>query len=144
MGNNYFRKPTPDEIAESSNEINKLKFGDGFTSKKRKQPLLTGIKTDSPIILHAHHKYYIYGVVPWDYPLDAMESLCHTCHSNIHGREIIPVYADRTLSKKEILTPCTRCNGTGFLKQFLHVENGICFRCLGTKFEETISQNSDS
>lgn len=27
---------------------------------------------------------------------------------------------------------CVRCNGTGYLPQFKHVENGICFKCRGS------------
>lgn len=26
---------------------------------------------------------------------------------------------------------CSRCNGSGYLPQYEHVENGICFRCWG-------------
>ena len=27
---------------------------------------------------------------------------------------------------------CPKCNGSGYLKGFTHVENGICFCCLGS------------
>lgn len=27
---------------------------------------------------------------------------------------------------------CPRCNGTGYLSQFRHVEQGRCFRCQGS------------
>lgn len=29
--------------------------------------------------------------------------------------------------------PCDRCNGTGYLMQFRHIEGGICFKCRGKK-----------
>jgi hypothetical protein len=33
--------------------------------------------------LHIHHKYYEYGKDPWDYPLDALVTLCDSCHKTI-------------------------------------------------------------
>ena len=32
-----------------------------------------------------------------------------------------------------LLQWCDRCNGTGFLPQYQHIQNGICFKCRGTK-----------
>ena len=28
---------------------------------------------------------------------------------------------------------CPRCGGTGYLPQYRHIENGICFKCRGAK-----------
>ena len=28
--------------------------------------------------------------------------------------------------------PCTKCPGTGYIEQYAHVENGLCFKCNGT------------
>lgn len=28
--------------------------------------------------------------------------------------------------------PCNKCPGTGYLEQYAHVENGLCFRCNGS------------
>jgi len=30
--------------------------------------------------LHVHHKYYRRGADPWDYPDDALKTLCEDCH----------------------------------------------------------------
>ena len=30
--------------------------------------------------LHIHHKFYIFGVEPWDYSDDILETLCVDCH----------------------------------------------------------------
>jgi hypothetical protein len=30
--------------------------------------------------LHVHHKYYVPKTDPWDYPLDALMTLCPECH----------------------------------------------------------------
>ncbi len=30
--------------------------------------------------LQVHHKYYLRGKEPWDYPMDALQTLCEHCH----------------------------------------------------------------
>lgn len=32
---------------------------------------------------------------------------------------------------------CNRCNGKGILPHYMHVANGVCFRCLGTGYDAT-------
>ena len=36
---------------------------------------------------------------------------------------------------------CIRCNGNGYLPQFMHVEAGVCFRCRGKKTNRWIARN---
>ena len=36
---------------------------------------------DSENTLHVHHRYYEQGNDPWDYPLEALVTLCATCHA---------------------------------------------------------------
>lgn len=33
--------------------------------------------------------------------------------------------------KAEKNETCNRCNGSGYLRQFNHVEGGVCFKCRG-------------
>jgi len=40
--------------------------------------------------LQVHHKKYIAGKAPWEYPLELCETLCKRCHAAEHG-EIPPV-----------------------------------------------------
>ena len=35
-------------------------------------------------------------------------------------------------------TPCVRCNGMGYFPEYKKIENGICFRCRGARYEELI------
>lgn len=35
---------------------------------------------DTEQTLHVHHKYYTYGVEPWDYEDELLETLCVICH----------------------------------------------------------------
>ena len=37
------------------------------------------------LTLHVHHKYYKLGADPWDYPDDALQTLCEPCHDNEHS-----------------------------------------------------------
>lgn len=38
--------------------------------------------------LHVHHREYIEGRLPWEYPLSSLETLCARCHAAEHG--IVP------------------------------------------------------
>jgi hypothetical protein len=46
-----------------------------------------------------------------------------------------PIIMKRKLNFKNDLflesRVCTRCNGTGYLPQFKHIEGGVCFKCRG-------------
>lgn len=39
-------------------------------------------------VLQVHHKSYLTGLQPWEYPLQMCETLCKGCHAETHG--IIP------------------------------------------------------
>jgi len=113
---------------------------------KRIQILLTenftcrDCKTKSTL-LHIHHEYYLQDKLPWDIELDALTPLCFNCHKKRHENKKIPVYklnsTIKTLVSHE--TPyCSRCGGTGYLPQFSHVENGICFKCRGNLINASV------
>ena len=36
---------------------------------------------DNQTTLHVHHRYYISKKEPWEYPLEALTTLCHECHT---------------------------------------------------------------
>ena len=44
------------------------------------------------VTLHVHHKAYIQGHKPWEYPYDMCQTLCAGCHAIEHGK--IPPKAD--------------------------------------------------
>lgn len=50
---------------------------------------------DNEATLNVHHKYYIWKADPWDYPDDALITLCEECHSN--ERESLPVQEKRLI-----------------------------------------------
>jgi len=35
---------------------------------------------DTELTLNVHHKYYLKGCDPWEYPLEALVALCEDCH----------------------------------------------------------------
>lgn len=80
--------------------------------------------------LNIHHTYYIKGRKPWEYDKDVLVSLCENCHKKRHETSSVPYYdTDKRLIGN--LVTCDRCGGSGYLPQYSHVENGICFKCGG-------------
>lgn len=81
-------------------------------------------------ILNVHHNKYILGREPWDYDNCDLMTLCSHCHKNIHDAEKIPVYS-QSGNKLMSIETCSRCGGFGYIPQFSHVQDGICFDCWG-------------
>jgi len=109
-----------------------------FIRNKTKFVLIPTLNYKS-LKLHVHHKCYIQGYLPWEYDDKDLITLCEECHFKTHTIDSIPTY--RNIEGKLInfkFTPCERCNGKGYLSQFWYIENGICFRCVGMKFEEFV------
>ena len=80
--------------------------------------------------LNVHHRYYTIGSKPWEYSNDALVTLCQDCHSKRHKDAKVPLYTPEHQLIKHLI-PCSRCGGSGYLPQYNHVENGICFKCGG-------------
>ena len=93
-----------------------------------------------PIILHVHHKYYVQGKLAWEYPNEALLSLCQTCHQELHNNTIIKVYENEKMDSEMQLTTCKKCNGSGYISKYHYFKDGICFSCMGYKFEELIKR----
>lgn len=110
----------------------KILVRDGFTCRD------CGEISDS---LHVHHIYYLKDKLPWEIDDLALLSLCKRCHVKRHENDNIYTYKE--LGSKLVLAKnhfynCPRCNGSGFLSQFKHVEDGICFLCFGNFIPKTI------
>jgi len=86
--------------------------------------------------LNVHHKFYQKGNMPWEYEDEAFVTLCGACHQKTHEEETIYLYNEN--GKKIILTPCDRCDGTGEKPEYHYVQNGICFKCRGSRFIEEL------
>lgn len=106
--------------------------------------VMTPYLSETPIFLNVHHKHYIIQHKAWEYEDDDLVTLCNECHTKVHKAIGAPVYSDENGYMKEVhLTPCHRCQGTGYFPEYKHVENGICFRCRGARFEEFIQHASN-
>ena len=80
--------------------------------------------------LNIHHTYYIKGYKPWEYDSGALVTLCANCHKKRHENSSVPYYNHEMMLIGN-LNVCERCGGSGYLPQYSHVENGICFKCGG-------------
>lgn len=94
-------------------------------------------KWDYVFGLHVHHKYYQLSRKPWEYPDNALTTLCWQCHTELHQNQSIPVL-DENGNSIGLYRYCSRCHGAGWFPKYKHVESGICFRCNGAKYEELI------
>ena len=86
----------------------------------------------TPKALNVHHRYYVDGKNPWEYDDDVLITLCQDCHCLEHKSTRTPVYKE--LYNKHVLRYaeiCNRCGGSGYLPQYHHRDNGICYRCHG-------------
>ena len=83
--------------------------------------------------LHVHHLYYKLRTKPWEYKDEALITLCWICHEEIHKNSTIDIYNEKGIKINSIKS-CKRCYGAGFIPQFKHVQNGICFQCNGSRF----------
>lgn len=94
-------------------------------------------KWDVVLGLHVHHKYYQQGLLAWEYPPEALITLCWDCHEILHSTILIPILDIEGNNIGE-MTPCLRCHGAGEFPEYTHINSGICFRCDGAKYEELI------
>ncbi len=84
--------------------------------------------------LHIHHKYYQLERKPWEYPNEALTTLCLHCHEKIHNETKIEVYDAKNNLIKDLI-PCSKCSGTGHIPKYDYYYSGICFKCNGDKYE---------
>ncbi len=95
------------------------------------------IKTSTvPIIMQVHHKVYFRGRLPWDYDKIYLVTLCDRCHFHYHQKYKVKVYDD--FNQELDYHTCERCNGAGWFPEYSHVQQGICFLCLGNRFTSPI------
>jgi hypothetical protein len=94
--------------------------------------------SEKPYHLEVHHKYYVHNKYPWQYPEEALVTLCNWCHNELHQKTVVPYYS----SEGQALgyTPCSRCYGIGRLPEYSHVDDGVCFRCAGARYDELIGK----
>ena len=93
---------------------------------------------------HIHHKYYIKDRLPWEIEESALETQCQICHRKIHENNKIKVYEEiekHLVESNNLDIFCSRCSGSGYIHQYKHVQNGICFKCYGNCIDRTLFSN---
>lgn len=102
------------------------------------------VKGDSKLILadkhyhlEVHHQRYILNRFPWAYENDDLITLCNHCHTDFHKNNKVPVYNEDELLVLEYEV-CSKCNGTGYISQYEHVQNGVCFQCMGERYAQPL------
>ncbi|HLK27115.1 MAG TPA: hypothetical protein VKT28_00935 [Puia sp.] len=85
------------------------------------------------VILNVHHKFYIWNNLPWKYDINDLETLCINCHIKTHSEEKILTYLN--FLKEEFVEEklCNKCEGKGYIQDYKHFQNGICFECWGCR-----------
>ncbi len=79
---------------------------------------------------HIHHEYYLKHSSPWQVPDSCLVTLCKNCHDKRHLEEGIPWY-DIVNGNLVVISGCDRCGGSGNIKDYKHIQGGICFKCNG-------------
>jgi hypothetical protein len=90
---------------------------------------------DKQYIMHVHHKHYVLSNLPWDYPDDDLITLCNWCHHKFHQENSVDVFLNNDKTNKIEVDFCKKCFGAGWFPEFQHIENGVCFLCMGKRFQ---------
>ncbi len=83
------------------------------------------------VVLNAHHKYYLWSKLPWQYEMRDLETLCADCHKLTHLESKIYTFYDETKEEVLIEPICKRCDGEGYIERYQYYYDGICFGCHG-------------
>jgi hypothetical protein len=137
-GGYYYRKLTPEEIAEHDKEWENFPgtdlLGDGKFVIKGQKSVIVGVY----LVIQVHHKYYVSGKLPWEYDREVLITVCRDCHVKIHSEEKIFIYTDDSLTAYRQVSNCSVCTGTGYRPEYDYYQNGICFHCDGRGYIDDI------
>ncbi len=146
-GFNEFEIMTEDECQKLNSEINE--YNEALRKKMKQtsieeffEQLLNrtyeGLRPNEErfgakkVILQIHHKLYYWNRLPWEYTRQDLLTLCHECHMKVHSEHTIFMYKDETKTLKVQAAGCSKCGGTGYLKEYNYYMNGVCFECGGS------------
>lgn len=83
-----YHKAMIDKIEKEPTQYQKLLMKKEWIEKRKEILKLhnkTCDKCGNTKCLNVHHKYYKFGLNPWEYPNDAFLVLCKDCHDEIHN-----------------------------------------------------------
>lgn len=90
--------------------------------------------------LLVRHKFFQPGKKLWEYPTEALETLCYLCHKDRHEGGTTPAYDEEMNSIGEC-HHCPQCHGAGWLPQYHYQDEGVCFRCRGARYQELMNSS---
>jgi hypothetical protein len=95
------------------------------------------IHADKAYHLEVHHNRYILNRLPWDYKNEDLITFCNHCHIDFHNNNKVPVFSEDALVELEY-EACSKCNGTGYIPEYNHIQGGICFQCIGNRYTQPL------
>jgi hypothetical protein len=48
-----------------------------------------------------------------------------------HHKQVVPQLAPKVIEYETQSYKCNRCNGQGIIRKYMHIANGVCFKCYG-------------
>lgn len=110
-------------------EIVKQQLLDGTYTGQKVTP--DRFKEIGRVIIQIHHTLYFWNKLPWEYQNKYLKILCQSCHRQEHLHNTIYMYRDESMKERKEIPICSRCDGSGFIPEYKHVQNGMCFDCYG-------------
>lgn len=91
---------------------------------------------DTETTLHVHHKEYINGNAPWDYPNDLLITLCEHCHSVLYN-------SDKVIDDKLIGSFC-KDNDNNYIKIYSRNKRIAIHYYVNNEFRQSFLVNIDN
>ncbi len=79
--------------------------------------------------------YFQMNKLPWDYPDNALETMCDKCHFEKIKQNKIEI-RDENMNLVKKINICYKCNGTGFIEKYDYINSGKCFDCKGNGYDD--------
>lgn len=95
------------------------------------------VTADKHYHLEVHHNRYIFNRLPWEYNNEDLVTFCNHCHTDFHNTNKVLVFSEDELVELEY-EACSKCNGTGYIPQYNHVQGGVCFQCMGNRYTQPL------
>lgn len=121
-------------LVNEENGVRLYKIEDYWVNRSDFEVWLDKMKNVPKSEIKVYHKYFQSNKLPWNYPDDALVSLCEKCHCKEHKANNTKLF-DENMYFLNNLILCQKCNGSGVLHQYAHIDNGDCFNCKGDGYK---------
>ena len=111
------------------------KIKDKWVNESEYKEWLDKMKKKPKVVVKVYHKYFQINKLLWDYPDDALETLCDKCHFEKIKQNKIEI-RDENMNLVKKINICYKCNGTGFIEKYDYINGGECFDCKGNGYDD--------